>query len=94
MSLALYVTDTAPRLTRNEGLTPKRSVARNDGRALIDPFYKLPSRKELPDYYEVIRKPMDVRRIVHKIDESKVRYRDIVPSRWHGKLIDRFRQKH
>ena len=45
---------------------------RNDGRALIDPFYKLPSRKELPDYYEVIRKPMDVRRIVHKIDESKV----------------------
>ncbi|XP_043204672.1 transcription activator BRG1-like isoform X1 [Amphibalanus amphitrite] len=43
----------------------------NDGRALIDPFYKLPSRKELPDYYEVIRKPMDVRRIVHKIDESK-----------------------
>merc|ERR1712129_454978 len=28
-----------------------------DGRILSDPFMKLPSRKELPDYYEVIRKP-------------------------------------
>merc|ERR1712109_397724 len=24
-----------------------------DGRILSEPFYKLPSRKELPDYYEV-----------------------------------------
>jgi hypothetical protein len=26
-----------------------------DGRVLSEPFYKLPSRKELPDYYEIIR---------------------------------------
>ena len=25
----------------------------SDGRVLSEPFYKLPSRKELPDYYEV-----------------------------------------
>merc|ERR1712020_4280 len=28
-----------------------------DGRVLSDAFMKLPTRKELPDYYEVIRKP-------------------------------------
>ena len=28
-----------------------------DGRILSEPFYKLPSRKELPDYYEVRREP-------------------------------------
>merc|ERR1712002_270416 len=28
-------------------------------RVLSEPFIKLPSRKDLPDYYEVIRKPMD-----------------------------------
>ena len=28
-----------------------------DGRILSEPFYKLPSRKELPDYYEVLREP-------------------------------------
>ena len=26
-----------------------------DGRILSEPFYKLPSRKELPDYYEVLK---------------------------------------
>ena len=29
-----------------------------DGRILSEPFYKLPSRKELPDYYEVLREPL------------------------------------
>ena len=28
-----------------------------DGRVLSEPFYKLPSRKELPDYYDIIRYP-------------------------------------
>merc|ERR1712019_59823 len=31
-----------------------------DGRILSEPFYKLPSRKELPDYYEIIRRPVDI----------------------------------
>ncbi|XP_037087593.1 ATP-dependent helicase brm-like [Pollicipes pollicipes] len=42
-----------------------------DGRVLIDPFFKLPSRKELPDYHEVIKKPMDVKRMLGKIEDSK-----------------------
>jgi len=42
----------------------------SDGRILSEPFYKLPSRKELPDYYEVIRKPVDIAKIQKKIDEE------------------------
>merc|ERR1712088_923976 len=42
-----------------------------DGRILSDPFMKLPSRKELPDYYEVIRKPVDITKIMAKIDDGK-----------------------
>merc|ERR1719189_1818930 len=39
-----------------------------DGRVLSDPFMKLPTRKELPDYYEVIRKPVDISKILTKIE--------------------------
>merc|ERR1712025_1325366 len=42
-----------------------------DGRILSEPFYKLPSRKELPDYYEVIRKPVDIAKIQQRIDDDK-----------------------
>merc|ERR1712110_340127 len=42
-----------------------------DGRVLSDPFMKLPTRKELPDYYEVIRKPVDITKIMAKIDDGK-----------------------
>merc|ERR1712173_97830 len=42
-----------------------------DGRVLSDPFMKLPSRKELPDYYEVIRKPVDIAKIQQRIDDEK-----------------------
>merc|ERR1719205_28447 len=42
----------------------------SDGRILSEPFYKLPSRKELPDYYEVIRKPVDIAKIQQRIDEE------------------------
>merc|ERR1712066_751519 len=42
-----------------------------DGRVLSDPFMKLPTRKELPDYYEVIRKPVDITKILAKIDDGK-----------------------
>jgi len=42
------------------------------GRVLSEPFMKLPSRRELPDYYEVIKKPIDIKRIRARIDEMKV----------------------
>jgi len=34
---------------------------------------KLPSRKELPDYYEVIKKPMDIKKILSRIEDDKVK---------------------
>merc|ERR1711983_681234 len=43
----------------------------SDGRILSEPFYKLPSRKELPDYYEVIRKPVDIAKIQQRIGDEK-----------------------
>jgi SWI/SNF-related matrix-associated actin-dependent regulator of chromatin subfamily A member 2/4 len=42
-----------------------------EGRVLSDPFMKLPSRKELPDYYEVIKKPVDIKKILTRIEEAK-----------------------
>lgn len=42
-----------------------------DGRVLSEPFMKLPSRKDLPDYYKVIRKPVDIKKILTRIDENK-----------------------
>merc|ERR1712003_85860 len=42
----------------------------SDGRVLSEPFYKLPSKKELPDYYEIIRKPVDIAKIQKRIDEE------------------------
>merc|ERR1711981_1249072 len=42
-----------------------------DGRILSEPFYKLPSRKELPDYYEVLREPVDIAKIQQRIDDEK-----------------------
>merc|ERR1712004_749881 len=42
-----------------------------DGRVLSDPFVKLPTRKELPDYYDVIRKPVDITKILTKIEDGK-----------------------
>ena len=43
-----------------------------DGRILSEPFLKLPSKKELPDYYEIIKKPVDIRKIQSKIEDEKV----------------------
>lgn len=34
---------------------------------------KLPTRKELPDYYEVIKKPMDFHRIKQRVRDGKYR---------------------
>lgn len=42
-----------------------------DGRILSEPFMKLPSKKELPDYYEVIKRPVDIKKMKDKIDAEK-----------------------
>ena len=47
----------------------------SDERVLSDAFMELPSRKELPDYYDVIRKPVDIKKIKSRI--SSHRYRSI-----------------
>ncbi|XP_069945024.1 ATP-dependent helicase brm isoform X8 [Cherax quadricarinatus] len=47
----------------------------SDGRVLSEPFMKLPSRRELPDYYGIIKRPMDICKILSKIDEG--RYEDL-----------------
>lgn len=39
---------------------------------MSDPFIKLPTRRELPDYYEIIKRPMDISKITQKIDDGKV----------------------
>ncbi|OWA53406.1 Transcription activator BRG1 [Hypsibius exemplaris] len=44
-----------------------------DGRILSEPFVKLPTRKELPDYYQVIGKPIDLNRIERNIHEERYR---------------------
>ncbi|TGZ75143.1 hypothetical protein CRM22_000544 [Opisthorchis felineus] len=44
-----------------------------DQRILSEPFMKLPTRKELPDYYEVIKKPMDFHRIKQRVRDGKYR---------------------
>jgi SWI/SNF-related matrix-associated actin-dependent regulator of chromatin subfamily A protein 2/4 len=43
----------------------------SDGRVLSEPFMKLPSRRELPDYYEVIKKPLDIKKILTRIEDEK-----------------------
>lgn len=43
-----------------------------DGRLLSEPFMKLPSRRELPDYYDIIKKPLTINKLLTKIEEGKV----------------------
>ncbi|KAM7249227.1 hypothetical protein ACFE04_019454 [Oxalis oulophora] len=45
--------------------------ADSDARILSEPFMKLPSRRKLPDYYEVIKRPIDIKKILTKIDENR-----------------------
>ncbi|PSN44969.1 hypothetical protein C0J52_05485 [Blattella germanica] len=42
-----------------------------DGRTLSGPFMKLPSKQELPDYYNIIKKPIDIKKIQQRLDENK-----------------------
>lgn len=39
---------------------------------MSDPFMKLPSRREYPDYYEIIKKPIDIKKICSKIENGAV----------------------
>lgn len=48
----------------------------SDGRVLSGAFMQLPSRRELPDYYEVIKKPVDLRKIKLRIREHRYRSLD------------------
>lgn len=34
---------------------------------------KQPPRKDYPDYYEIIKKPIDITKIMNRIEEAKVR---------------------
>lgn len=45
--------------------------ADSEGRVLSQPFMKLPTRKELPDYYEVIKKPIDINKILQRLQADK-----------------------
>ena len=46
-------------------------LSNRDGRVLSDPFLQLPTRRELPDYYEIIKKPIDLKRIQARIKDNK-----------------------
>ncbi|KAK6057679.1 hypothetical protein COOONC_04764, partial [Cooperia oncophora] len=44
-----------------------RDATDTDGRKLALAFIKLPTKEEYPDYYEVIKKPMDLQRILQRL---------------------------
>lgn len=33
---------------------------------------KLPAKKDYPDYYEIIKKPIDINKILNRIEDGKV----------------------
>jgi SWI/SNF-related matrix-associated actin-dependent regulator of chromatin subfamily A member 2/4 len=49
-----------------------------EGRILSQPFMKLPTRKELPDYYEVIKRPIDIHKIMQHVANNKYQVRLLV----------------
>ena len=55
----------------------------SDDRTLADAFLELPSRKELPDYYDVIRRPVDIKKIRSRITTSKYRSVDDLQEDFH-----------
>uniref|UniRef100_A0A8R1I449 Uncharacterized protein n=1 Tax=Caenorhabditis japonica TaxID=281687 RepID=A0A8R1I449_CAEJA len=48
-----------------------KSLKNEEDEEICMPFIKLPSRKELPDYYQTIQKPMDFERIDKKIETGR-----------------------
>lgn len=45
----------------------------SQGRPLAHPFLSLPPKRELPDYYELIPKPMDFKKIKDRIRQHRYR---------------------
>lgn len=50
-------------MDQRPGMTHTMSPCSSSGRQLSEVFIQLPSRKELPEYYELIRKPVDFKKI-------------------------------
>jgi hypothetical protein len=46
-----------------------------EGGNLSQPFMKLPTRKELPDYYEVIKRPIGIHKIMQHVANNKYQVR-------------------
>ncbi|XP_043938271.1 transcription activator BRG1-like [Protopterus annectens] len=65
-----------PNLTKKMKKTVDAVIKYKDsstGRQLSEVFIQLPSRKELPEYYELIRKPVDFKKIKERIRNHKYR---------------------
>lgn len=42
-----------------------------NGRLLSEPFIKLPSKQDMPEYYEFIRKPIELQTIQYRINNDR-----------------------
>ncbi|KAM3867802.1 putative global transcription activator SNF2L2 isoform 3-T3 [Diretmus argenteus] len=64
-----------PKLTKQMNTIVDTVVNYRDGsgRQLSEVFVQLPSRKELPEYYELIRKPVDFKKIKERVRSHKYR---------------------
>ncbi|XP_068191692.1 probable global transcription activator SNF2L2 [Antennarius striatus] len=64
-----------PELTRTLSTLVDMVINYKDGlgRQISKGFVQLPSRKEVPEYYELIRKPVDFRRIRERVRNHKYR---------------------
>nr|XP_015195476.1 PREDICTED: probable global transcription activator SNF2L2 isoform X5 [Lepisosteus oculatus] len=64
-----------PKLTKQMNAIVDTVINYKDGsgRQLSEVFIQLPSRKELPEYYELIRKPVDFRKIKERVRNHKYR---------------------
>lgn len=49
------------------------SESENGKRLIVDAFLELPSRKDFPDYYDVIRRPIDIKKIRNRINNHSYR---------------------
>ncbi|XP_061586711.1 probable global transcription activator SNF2L2 isoform X3 [Cololabis saira] len=64
-----------PKLTKQMNTIIDTVINYRDGsaRQLSEVFVQLPSRKELPEYYELIRKPVDFKKIKERVRSHKYR---------------------
>jgi len=67
-----------PKLTKQMNKIMEHVIKYCDstGRRLSDPFLQLPARKELPDYYETIKNPVDIKKIKERIKQHRYRSLD------------------